>query len=356
MVSKRVLLFTENLGSGGAERQLTELAVLLKEKGYIVKIATYYRNQFFEPFLNRNNIDYVFLDGAFDKKKRLFIINRLLKEYHPNTVVSYLPVPNMTMCLLQAVHKFRLIVSERSHTTNWGIEALIRFNLYRFATYIVCNSFSENENILTHYPPLKNKLITIPNFIDTHNFKPTKSSLSSSVKILSVGRITSTKNVLRTLEAVIQLKGQGYSFVLTWVGSLFDKDYVAKVEEYITANCLTDYVHIIDQQNDLLPYYQDATFFFFPSYLEGYPNALCEAMSSGLPIVCSNVCEMPKIVIENENGFLFNPFDIDDMVRALERMLNLDKVIFAKMKETNRKKIITNNSLESFVNQYIKII
>lgn len=69
MRQKRVLLVTENLGSGGAERQLVGLAVFLQEKGFVVKVATYYKNQFFEPFLRKNKVEYELLNGAFDKRK-----------------------------------------------------------------------------------------------------------------------------------------------------------------------------------------------------------------------------------------------------------------------------------------------
>lgn len=50
---KKILLFTENLGSGGAERQLTGLAVLLKNAGYVVKVVTYIKAQHYESFLRK---------------------------------------------------------------------------------------------------------------------------------------------------------------------------------------------------------------------------------------------------------------------------------------------------------------
>lgn len=355
MRQKRVLLVTENLGSGGAERQLVGLAVFLQEKGFVVKVATYYKNQFFEPFLRKNKVEYELLNGAFDKRKRLFVIGNLIKKFKPDTVISYLPVPNMIMCILKLIYKFRLIVSERSHTLCWGKETFVRFNLYRLANKVVCNSFSEEENIVSHCSFLKKTITTIPNFVDTERFFQ-KGLTPQKISILSVGRLTEQKNVLRAIESLGILRKKGYSFDLIWIGSHYDKEYVSKVEKSILDNDMKKCVHIVDQQNDLLPYYQNASFFFFPSFLEGYPNVLCEAMSCGLPVVCSNVCEMPKIVKEGVNGFLFNPLDVNEMVNALEKMISINTTMYEKMRITNRMQVVRNNSKEAFVNQYVKLI
>lgn len=355
MEAKKILLITESLGSGGAERQLVGLAVFLQRKGFTVKVVTYYKNQFYEPYLRENRVDYEFLDGALDKKKRLFLIGKLLGRYQPDTVISFLPVPNMTMCLLKMVNKFRLIVSERSHTKQWGKETFVRFNLYKMADRIVCNSFSEQENIVQHYPCLQKKILTIPNFVDTSRFSPSETG-AAGIRILSVGRITEQKNVLRAIEALYRLKNEGYTFEFTWIGSYYDTDYVARVKACIHEYGLEENVHILDQQGNLLPYYQRAKFFFFPSLLEGYPNVLCEAMSCGLPIVCSNVCEMPKIVEKGKNGFLFNPESVDEMVEALEHMFNLGDEEYKQMCNVNRAQAVERNSQDAFVNQYISII
>ena len=97
----RILLLTENLGSGGAERQFTGLAVLLKEKGYQVRVITYIEKQFYEPYLKKNQIDYKLVRKAANKYTRVYYIWRELCEYKPDVVVSFLPSVNITMCLVR---------------------------------------------------------------------------------------------------------------------------------------------------------------------------------------------------------------------------------------------------------------
>ena len=52
----RILLFISSLGSGGAERQLVNLGVLFKEKGYDVDFLVYYEDDFYKHILDNHNI------------------------------------------------------------------------------------------------------------------------------------------------------------------------------------------------------------------------------------------------------------------------------------------------------------
>lgn len=65
--------------------------------------------------------------------------------------------------------------------------------------------------------------------------------------------------------------------------------------------------------------------FFLPSYNEGMPMAILDAMGYGLPIVSTNVGGIPKIVSDDENGYLFEPGDVDGFVRGLINILKDNK-------------------------------
>ena len=52
---KRILLITEGLGSGGAERQICGLAAMLTKAGYPCRLITYVENQFYEPYLRQTD-------------------------------------------------------------------------------------------------------------------------------------------------------------------------------------------------------------------------------------------------------------------------------------------------------------
>lgn len=97
-------------------------------------------------------------------------------------------------------------------------------------------------------------------------------------------------------------------------------------------------------------------FFCLPSLYEGFPNALCEAMSCGLPIVASNICDNPDIVEDGVNGFLFDPLSIVDIADKIELLFKLDNESIIQMRKLNRLKSEDLFSEKKFIEKYINLI
>lgn len=352
----KILLITESLGSGGAERQLTGLAVLLKSRGYNVKVITYLDWQFYEPFLRQHKVDYELRPELLNRVKRVFYLVKILRHESPDVVISYLPSVNISMCLARIFYPCDLIVSERSHTMNFDWKIKIRYNVYRIAKWIVPNSVSEADNIREHFSFLRKKIKPIPNFVDVEHFCPLLDKKVNDIPIiLCVGRLIPSKNVLRLIEAAKILVENKMKFKIIWIGNQYDIQYLAEVKNKITQYDLNDVFLLKDQTDDILNEYQRADYFCLPTLYEGYPNVICEAMSCGLPVICSNICENPKIVKDGINGFLFNPFCIEDIVKSIIKMLSLDPFLLDEIRKNNRNSIIKNNSSNCFVENYINL-
>lgn len=354
---KRVLLITESLGSGGAERQLTGLAVMLKERGYEVKVITYIENQFYLPYLKKYDVDYKLLLKAGNKYTRVFYLYKELREYKPSNVISYLTSTNVTMCLVRLLYKTKLIVSERSHTQVFSFNTCLKFHLYRIADYIVANSSSEEENIKDHFPGLKGKTLSIRNFIDTDIFKPADSESTNILPVIyCVGRVIYSKNILNLLKAMKIAFDRVGNFNVIWRGSKQDLGYCNQVERMVEELGLEEHFILKDQSDNLLTEYQNADIFCLPSFYEGYPNVICEAMSCGLPVICSRVCENTNIVKENVNGFLFNPHNPDDIADSIVKALSMSDEERKLMSAQNREDIEKSNSAGKFIDSYIRLL
>lgn len=355
---QRILLITENLGSGGAERQLCGLAIMLKERGYAVRVITYVRRQFYEPLLRQAGVDYRLAERAFDKRHRFGVLLSELKDFKPDVVISFLPSVNITMCLLRLAYRSRLIVSERNFTLEWSRRTMLKYRLYSIADRVVPNSHAEAENIAAHCPWLRSKITAIPNFTDTARFTPPAEPHrdSDTFSMLSVGRMTEQKNILTYLKALAMARDNGVRFHAVWVGSQQDATYMGQVRDLIDRYHLEDVVTLRDQTDDIAEAYHHADAFCLPSLFEGYPNVLCEAMASGLPVICSNIQEMPRIVTEGENGYLFDPHAPADIAAAIEKLVNTPSDILLAMSNRNRNQIMEKNSMEAFTDRYIRLI
>lgn len=353
----KVLLVTENLGSGGAERQLVGLAALLKGAGFECAVVTWLTKNFHSEFLKEHSVEHILLKPK-NKVDRVVKLARLFRLYSPDAVISYLPMANETCVLASFLCSIKLIVSERSFTKNWSWRRKLTYLLYRRATYVVANSNNEAENIQVNCSALASKVRVIPNFVDTTQFKATERKWQSGFKarIVGVGRVIPTKNLLNLARALALVKENGYSFELRWYGDTYDKDYLAQLEALITRLNLQDDFIIMGECHDMPCAYATADFFVMPSLLEGYPNVLVEAMASGLPVAVSSVCEHPYIVKEGVNGFLFEPNSVEDTAAALRHLLSIDSDTAQRISKNNICKVSETNSFNKFLGAYLKLI
>ena len=356
---KRILCLIENLGSGGAERQLTGLAVMLRHRGYEVQVCYYVKNEFYLPYLQENDVDSCFLEEAGKPRKRFLALQKHIKTYQPDTVISFSASPCMVVCLLKVIgNKFNLIVSERNTTQQIGRSEKMRFFLYRWADYIVPNSHSQAEFINKHFPKLSSKVKVITNFVDTNRFSPAKETIleHEETQMICVGRLMPQKNIPRFIEALSKVINDGYKVHVNWYGQDLKDEYSREchtaVREYHLENVFSFHVPSTNIQDE----YRRADVFCLPSLYEGFPNVLCEAMSCGLPVVCSNVCDNPRIMKERENGLLFNPLDAGDIATVIEQFLNLSQEQKQEMAQISRKIAVGLFSKDSFINQYMNLI
>lgn len=355
---KKILLITEGLGSGGAERQICGLAVMLTKAGFPCRLITYVKKQFYEPYLRQHGVDYKFVPELWDKKTRIFKAARYVRQYKPDVVISFLPSVNKTMCLAKLFFKTKLVVSERNNNTCITRGDKIQFNLYRMADAIVPNSNSQGKFISNNFPFLSKKVHPIINFVDVNRFTPSVTLVrNENLRVVTVARYAHQKNVLTYLKAVRMVKDMELNLHFDWYG---DKKcyatYYAEIEKEYQQLDIADYMTLHNPNQKIEEEYRKADIFCLPSLFEGYPNVVAEAMSCELPILCSNVYENPYIVEEGVNGFLFDPNKPEAIADAINKMANLTHEERLEMGKRNRQLCLKRNTEEAFLKSYVELI
>ena len=94
---------------------------------------------------------------------------------------------------------------------------------------------------------------------------------------------------------------------------------------------MQDNIHFHQHTQDVLRKYQECDVLCLPSLYEGFPNVICEAMSCGKPILCSNVADNALLVHNGKNGLLFDPTSVDDMAEKLIMLYKITKNDLEKM-------------------------
>jgi glycosyltransferase involved in cell wall biosynthesis len=357
----KILCLIESLGPGGAERQLTGLAVMLKKYGHSVVVITYSDNEFYKPLLVSNDIEYYCNKVAISKLRRIPELYKTIKHYNPDVIISFLDGPNLASCILRKLGgNFKLIVSERNinQNTRLSIKDKIKFYLYRNADFIVSNSNFQTNFIFKHRPNLALKLRTITNFTDTAIFYPSNSSITTRhVTCICVGRIVPQKNIHRFINVVGSLKQHGKQIKIKWFGKIdYTSEYFRKCLNLIQTFNLQDDFNFINTTNEIQEEYRKAELFCLPSLYEGFPNVLCEAMSSGLPVLCSNISDNSLLVENGHNGFLFNPKSEDDMLNSFIKFFSLSARERKEMGIVNREKALSVFSEDFFLKKYLELI
>ncbi|MCM1140589.1 MAG: glycosyltransferase, partial [Muribaculum sp.] len=204
----KFLCLIDSLGSGGAERQMSYLSSLLVGKGHDVHLVVFsHGNNFYYDFVTERGVKVCEATYGVNKFKRPFEIISLVNRFKPDYVIAYKDGVTMAACIARMFCKFKLIVSERNTTQILSRYERLKFNLYRFADFIVPNSFSQRDFINKVYPNLRSKVHVITNALDTDLFKPAVTKYTNDIPIVvTTARVMEQKNAIRYLEALAILK------------------------------------------------------------------------------------------------------------------------------------------------------
>ena len=319
----RITCMIRSLTLGGAERQLTGLAVMLKDNGHDVEVLTYHEADFYAQTLQEAGVRHTFIakDGSSARLERR--IAEHFREWQPDAVIAFLTGPCVKACHVHKLYPhFRLIVSERNVNTWTGPHDLWRMLVFREADLVVTNSHAQESYLRRRFPFIAAKLRTIVNFVDTDAFMPATGEVSGArlrPLIVTTARVDSRKNVHGYIRALALLRDEGLSFYAKWYGLKKEDAYYRRCQRLIRRFGLEDRFEILPATIDVVSVYRNADCFCLPSFYEGTPNSLCEALSCGLPAVATLVSDNASYVCDGLNGFTCSthPADIAAALRQL---------------------------------------
>lgn len=175
----------------------------------------------------------------------------------------------------------------------------------------------------------------------------------SEVAILFVGRIEKDKGIYELLDAFSTLKSKGHNLHLILLGNCVESDVKSKISS-LTA--LKNKIHVIGEQphREVFNWLKSADLFVLPSYHEGLPNAILEAMSCGLPVVSTKIGGIPEIVEDGNTGILVNPKDSDALANAIDYLIKNDELA-RKMGKTGRDKVEQKFSWQQNAREIVQI-
>ncbi|WP_290794827.1 glycosyltransferase [Flavihumibacter sp. UBA7668] len=280
-----------------------------------------------------------------------FRFYKLLKSYKPCSVCDFSGNFSANTLFVSFLAGIKIRISFYRNSSNRFkasffknlINYLLKYVTIFFSTRILLNSYAAIQFYFGKQGLKNSKLNVVYNGIDPEDFKDVlidkrfRKELNikdSSFVIGHTGRFDPAKNHNLILNLAVILKkqyGDKICFVLVGKGT----EKIIDLEIY-KENNLEATVFCVGYHSDIPKVLGSFNLYLFPSITEGQPNALIEAMISGVPVVASNIPSIKEIIPQNNWPRLRDPNDIWGFVEEVSAAyINNDFVILKEWAENN---------------------
>ena len=358
----KITLLTDSLGFGGAQRQIANLAVELKVRGYEVEFIRYRNDDFYRPVLESANIEPKLVPHKL-APIRMLKLRAAIKKSSPDVVISFLTVANFYACVAAiGKHKWRTLISERladEPSFQDKKQKVLRMVQSKYADAIVCNSKCAEDLWKKYFPKTENKLHTIYNIIEVPELSATLSQ-DGKCRLVVAARYETVKNLNGMLQAVNLLSDdEKDKLEIHWYGKSnvvgAAESVLGRGEEFIKQNDLENCVFLHPATEQIYPIMAEADFISLFSFMEGLPNAIIEGMTLKKPVVMSKVSDY-AVLVDEGNGFLCDPHSPEDIANALRQAINTTSEQRAAMGQLSYDKIKKICSREAVVAQWERLL
>lgn len=351
MEKRNIVIFTNTLLSGGAEKQALLLATYLKTIHQIY-LVVYYGDKVEEKFrqiIEHNHIQVVYLSG--NHAAKAFSLYRFLKKNRIQIIFSYLLTTNFIGALIgklagvpyrvggirNAVLDEKKLPIQRFINNNLSTHTI--FNNYRGLALLKKRGFKPDRSLV------------IPNCFEL-NTDHLQRPASMPIKIITVGRFVQQKGYAEALKAMRILKDKSVDFKYFIVGY---GPLENEIKGQIIQLELGENVEVVINPTNINDYYIQSDIYLCSSYFEGLSNTVMEALSFSLPIVATDVGDNDKLIEEGKNGFLVPESEAALFVDPLIQLIN-SKDLRDEMGLHSYQIIKNNYSAEAFKKRYEEFI
>jgi glycosyltransferase involved in cell wall biosynthesis len=360
----KVLFLSRSLNYGGAERQLVTLARGLQEKKHSVSVVSFYSGGPLEKDLHEAGVTVTSLNkrGRWDVFLFLWRLVHLVQREKPDILHGYLSVPNLLTILLKPLFpSTRMVWGVRASNMDlskydWLARFVFRLECVfsRFANLIIVNSNAGKDYHRKHGFP-EDKMVVIPNGIDTDYFKPDKTgrarkraewAINETEKVIGlVARLDPMKDHATFLRAATILAQERDDVCFVCVGG-GPESYMSAMKMLSSQLGLDRRMIWVDASNDMPAVYNALDIAVSSSSSEGFPNVVGEAMACGVPCVVTGVGDSAWIV--GSTGEIVDPGSTEKLELSIERMLE-NVCARRALKEACRQRVIDHFSLDRLV-------
>lgn len=206
-------------------------------------------------------------------------------------------------------------------------ETIARLDLKaRSAIFVVCVSdFTKSQLCRLLHPDLWPRAHVVRCGIDLKQFAMRKARpVAPAPRIISVGRLSSEKGQVVLVQACKLLADRGVDVRLTLIGS---GPLESTIREEIVRSGMEEVVQLPGEKraDEVRRELEHSDIFCLPSFAEGLPISIMEAMAVGVPVIASAISGIPELVVNKETGLTVPPGNAEELANAIELLLKDDE-------------------------------
>ena len=322
----RVTFVIPSMTSGGAERALAVIANSWAERGDSVTLLTFddgakppfypLSDQINHIALNLLKSSGGLLDSIRQNVRRMFVLRTAIKATSPEIVISFLLRANVRVLLAMVGNKIPVIVSERNDP--WLAKPGKVWKWLAKITYSWAAKITVHTKRSAQFFPasLQQKICVIPNAL---LIEAKTKSVTNGQQIIAIGRLEEQKAFDVLLQAFALIRKEFPEAKLTIWGEGSQRN---KLESLRASLHLQDRVMMPGVTKNILSELSNSDLFVQSSRWEGFGNALCEAMSIGLPAISTDCSGPQEIIRDGVDGILVPVGNVEALAEAMKQVLS----------------------------------
>ncbi len=284
----------------------------------------------------------------------------LYKKEKPDVILHYTIKPNVYGSLAAALLGIPCI----SNVSGLGTTFLRKGAMWQLAKYLYRISFRfpkriffQNKDDRELFVSLRlvdgNRTGLLPGSgIYLPDYPAIPNPSASVFSFLLIARLLTDKGIREYAQASRMLKNKGHQFRALLVG-FFDKQGKYSISQMeLDEWCASGLIEFLGASDAIGEEIAKANCVVLPSYREGTPRSLLEAMAIGRPIVATNVPGCREVVEEGRNGFLCEAQNVESLAMAMEKVLHLSADELGAMGDWGRKIVEERFGEEIIVKKY----
>ncbi|MFW5886957.1 MAG: glycosyltransferase family 4 protein [Bacteroidota bacterium] len=230
------------------------------------------------------------------------------------------------------------------------LKLLIKKSLKKASQIIVLGN-AEKNFICDFYNIKRDRITTLPNCVKVPELNQKEIDKTTKINILYLGRIDRNKGLYEIIQALSTLP-TNINYSLSIAGDGPDRDwFIDSCMKNLKTNLKYEGIVSGLSKEKLLA---KSHIFLLPSYFEGLPNALLEAMSYSVVPIVTPVGSIPDVVKQKENGLIVNIKDSNEIKNAIELLIQNNET-YKQLSRQAYRTITENYSLNNYIIKLNKI-